>query len=153
MTCPDTRLSRGSIRALQYECGGELTFVFRHFPLEEIHAHACAASAAAEAAAAQGEFWAMHEYLFEHPHAVEDADLRQYARHFRLDPDRFGEDRTAPQTAERIARDQVSGEPTLRGVDSAGVEGSPTFYVNGVRHDGPFDVASLRAAVPAHRLS
>jgi len=129
-------MSRHSINALQREFPDTLRFVFRHFPLAEIHPHARAAAFAAEAAGRQADFWAMHEYLFEHQHALEDADLHQYALDLGLEPVRFD-------------RDRASGEPTLRGVDSAGVMGTPTFYVNGVRHDGSFDVDSLRAAVVA----
>ena len=121
----------GSIHALQYACGGELTFVFRHFPLEEIHAHAHA--------------WAMHEYLFEHQHALEDADLRQYARHFVLDPDRF-------EWIERRLRQQ-SGSPAISERRTQQRGGHRYVLRERVRHDSPFDVASLRAVVPAHRLS
>src|SRR6266567_7138770 len=133
--CPYTRLSRHSVNALQREFPDTLRFVFRHFPLAEIHPHARAAAFAAEAAGRQADFWAMHEYLFEHQHALEDADLHQYALDLGLDPVGFDRDRTSPEVARRIDRDRASGEPTLRGVDSAGVMGTPTFYVNGVRHD------------------
>jgi protein-disulfide isomerase len=140
--CPYTRMSRRGVHVLQREYGDRLQFVFRHFPLEEIHPHARAASAAAEAAAAQDKFWAMHEYLFEHQHALEDPDLHQYAIDLGLDPDRFERDRASVEVAERIARDLASGERSR-------VEGTPTFYVNGVRHDGRFDVDSLRSAIEA----
>jgi protein-disulfide isomerase len=72
--CPYTRMSRQSVHALQREYADDLRFIFRHFPLEEIHLHARAASAAAEAADAQGKFWAMHEYLFDHQKALDDRD-------------------------------------------------------------------------------
>src|SRR5882762_10433381 len=77
--CPYTRMSRHSIHALQREYPDKLRFVFRHFPLDEIHPHARAAATAAEAASAQGQFWVMHEHLFEHQKALEDHDLHQYA--------------------------------------------------------------------------
>src|ERR1700730_11447319 len=83
--CPYTRMSRHSIHALQREYPQNLRFVFRHFPLVEIHPHARAAAEAAEAAGAQGSFWTMHEYLFEHQHALDDADLHQYAIDLRLE--------------------------------------------------------------------
>jgi protein-disulfide isomerase len=140
--CPYTRMSRHSIHALQREYPDTLRFVFRHFPLAEIHPHARAAAFAAEAAGVQGDFWTMHEYLFEHQHALKDADLRQYAIDLGLEPVQFDRDRTSPDVARRIDRDRTSGE-------RSGVMGTPTFYVNGVRHDGPFDVDSLRAAVAA----
>jgi len=93
--CPYTRLSRHSVHQLQREFSDSLRFVFRHFPLEEIHPHAHAASAAAEAAGQQIDFWNMHEYLFEHQKALEDADLRRYAVELGLDSDRFARDRTS----------------------------------------------------------
>ena len=140
--CPYTRLSRHSVLALQREYSDSLRFVFRHFPLEEIHPHARAAATAAEAAHAQGEFWAMHEYLFEHQKALEDADLKRYAVELGLDSDRFARDRTSPEVETRIERDLASGE-------RSGVPGTPTFYVNGIRHDGGYDLESLRSAILA----
>jgi protein-disulfide isomerase len=133
-------MSRHSIRALQREFPEKLRFVFRHFPLEEIHPHARGAATAAEAAEAQGQFWAMHEYLFEHQNALADRDLRDYAAELGLEPDRFEHDRTSPDVSNRIDRDLASGE-------LSGVQGTPTFYVNGVRHDGSFEVDVLRAAI------
>src|ERR1051326_6400817 len=84
--CPYTRLSRHSVHQLQREFSDRLRFVFRHFPLEEIHPHARAAAAAAEAATRQTDFWTMHEYLFEHQKALEDVDLQAYAATLGLDP-------------------------------------------------------------------
>jgi protein-disulfide isomerase len=138
--CPYTRMSQHSVHALQQEFGERLRFVFRHFPLEDIHPHARAASTAAEAAAAQGQFWAMHEYLFAHQKALEVGDLRQYASDLGLDVERFERERSTPEAATRIDRDLASG-------DASGVEGTPTFFINGVRHDGPYEVESLRAAI------
>jgi protein-disulfide isomerase len=140
--CPYTRMSRPSVHALQREYGDALRFVFRHFPLEAIHPHARAASAAAEAAGAQGAFWGMHDHLFEHQRALEDGDLRQYALDLGLEPHRFDRDRVSSDVADRIERDLASGE-------RSGVQGTPTFYVNGIRHDGPYDVDVLRAAIVA----
>jgi protein-disulfide isomerase len=140
--CPYTRMSRHSIHALQREYPDTLRFVFRHFPLEAIHPHARAGAEAAEAAGAQGDFWTMHEYLFEHQHALEDRDLHQYALDLGLEPERFARDRTSPDIARRIDRDRASGE-------RSGVQGTPTFYVNGIRHDGPYDVDTLRSAIVA----
>jgi protein-disulfide isomerase len=140
--CPYTRLSHHSVHTLRREYPDSLRFVFRHFPLEEIHPHARGAAAAAEAADAQGRFWAMHEYLFERQNALDDPDLRRYAIELGLEPDRFEHDRTSPDVSRRIDRDVASGE-------LSGVQGTPTFYVNGVRHDGSFDVGVLRAAITA----
>jgi protein-disulfide isomerase len=141
--CPYTRLSRHSVHQLQREFSNSLRFIFRHFPLEDIHPHARAASAAAEAAAQQTDFWTMHEYLFEHQEALEDADLQRYAVALGLDADRFARDRTAPDVENRIDRDLASGE-------RSGLLATPTFYVNGIRHDGGYDLESLRSAILAH---
>jgi len=141
--CPYTRLSRHSVHQLQREFSDRLRFVFRHFPLEEIHPHARAAAAAAEAAAQQTDFWTMDEYLFEHQKAFEEADLKRYAVELGLDSDRFPRDRTSLEVATRIDRDLASGE-------LSGVPGTPTFYLNGIRNDGGYDLESLRSAILAH---
>ena len=143
--CPYTRLSRQSVHELQREFSDRLRFVFRHFPLEvdKIHPHARAGAATAEAAARQTDFWTMHAYLFEHQQALEDADLKRYAVELGLDADRFARDRASPEVDTRIDRDLASGE-------RSGVQGTPTFYVNGIRHDGSYDLESLRSAILAH---
>jgi len=143
--CPYTRLSRHSVHQLQREFSDSLRFVFRHFPLEvdKIHPHARAGATAAEAAARQTDFWTMHAYLFEHQQALEDADLKRYAVELGLDSDRFARDRTSRQVESRIERDLASGE-------RSGVIGTPTFYVNGIRHERGYDLESLRSAILAH---
>jgi protein-disulfide isomerase len=140
--CPYTRMSRHAVHQLQREFPQRLRFVFRHFPLEQIHPHARAAAMSAEAAGAQTDFWTMHEYLFEHQNHLEDSDLRNYATALGLDADRFDRDRRSSEIARRIDRDLDNG-------DRSGVQGTPTFYVNGVRHDGGYDLESLRPAILA----
>ena len=146
--CPYTRMSGYSVRALQQELGDTLRFVFRHFPLADIHPHARAAALAAEAAALQGEpsFWAMHEQLFAHQTALEDADLRRYAADLGLDLARFDRDRKSSAIAARVDREVASGE-------RSGVEGTPTFFIDGLRHDGPHDMQTLRMAIAAAQES
>ena len=141
--CPYTRLSRHSVHALQREFPDHLRFVFPHFPLDEIHPHARAAAMAAEAAGAQTDFWRMHDYLFERQKALEPADLQRYATEVGLDVSRFDRDRSSSEIAQRIERDIASGERS--GVE----EGTPTFFVNGIRHEGRYDLESLRAAIVA----
>jgi protein-disulfide isomerase len=141
--CPYTRLSRHSVHQLQRELPDRMRFVFRHFPLEQLHPHARAAAAAAEAAGLQTDFWTMHEYLFEHQKALEDADLKGYANHFGLDLQGFDRDTRSPEVQQRIQRDLESG-------DRSGVEGTPTFYVNGTQHDGGYDLDSLRSAITVY---
>jgi protein-disulfide isomerase len=138
--CPYTRLSRLSVRVLQRELGERLLYVYRHFPLESIHPHARVAATAAEAAGAQGEFWRMHELLFEHQTALEESDMHHYAVAIGLDPDRFERDRTSAETSAQIDLSLASGE-------RSGVDGTPTFFINGRRHTGGYDVESLRLAI------
>jgi len=88
----------------------------------------------------------MHEYLFEHQQALEDGDLKRYASELGLDADRFDHDRGSPDVEQRIERDVTSGE-------LSGVEGTPTFYINGTRHDGGYDLESLRSAIIVHMTS
>ena len=140
--CPYTRVSRHTVHQLQREFPDSLRFVFRHFPLEEIHPHARSAAMAAEAAGAQTDFWAMHEYLFEHQTHLEEQDLQAYALELQLDAERFERDRGSPEIARRVDRDLNSGE-------RSGVEGTPTFFVNGIRHDGGYELDSLRPAIVA----
>lgn len=140
--CPYTRMSRHAVHQLQSEFRESLRFVFRHFPLEEIHPHARSAATAAEAAGKQTDFWTMHEFLFEHQKHLEEADIQGYAVELGLHTHRFEHDRESSDVAERIDRDLHSGE-------RSGVEGTPTFFVNGIRHDGGYDLEGLRPAIVA----
>jgi protein-disulfide isomerase len=114
-----------------------MRFAFRHFPLTEIHPHALAASRAAEAAAAQGRFWEMHDLLFHRQKALEDDDLRGYAAELGLDLERFDTDRRGDAVLVRIRRDVRSG------LDSGDVLGTPTLFISGSLYDGPHDPDSL----------
>jgi protein-disulfide isomerase len=140
--CPYTRLSMHSVHQLRREYHDGLRFVSRNFPLEEIHPHARVAAAAAEAAGLQTDFWTMHDYLFAHQKALEDADLKRYAGAVGLDPDRFDRDRSSSSVELRVDRDLSNGT-------RSGVPGTPTFYLNGIRHDGGYDLESLRLAIVA----
>ena len=140
--CPYCGAAYPIVKEIQQRLGDRLRFVFRNFPITTAHPHAEHAAEAAEAAGAQGRFWEMHDYLFEHQQALQERDLHQYALDLGLHPNRFERDRTSPEVARRIDRDLASGE-------RSGVEGTPTFYVNGVRYDAPFDVDSLRSAIVA----
>jgi protein-disulfide isomerase len=139
--CPYSRQAFRSIERVERELSGRVRYAFRHFPLTQIHPHALAASATAEAAARQGRFWEMHELLFHRQKALEDDDLRTYAREVGLDLARFEQDRNGNDVAARIARDVASGEAT--GV----VRGTPTLFVNGVLHDGGYDPTALLEAI------
>jgi protein-disulfide isomerase len=139
--CPYSRQAFRQIELAEQAVDGQVRFAFRHFPLTDIHPHALAAAAAAEAAAAQDRFWDMHALLFHRQKALEDDDLRRYAAHVGLDLARFDRDRAGPAVIERIRRDVESG------LETGEVRGTPTLFVDGVLHSGGFDRASLIDAV------
>ena len=120
--------------------GDSILFAFRHFPLSEIHPHAALAAEAAEAAGAQGRFWEMHDLLFANQQALTAPDLLRYAGSIGLDLARFAADLEEHRYARVVREHFASG---LR----SGVNGTPTFFVNGLRHDGAYDLRSLLAAV------
>jgi protein-disulfide isomerase len=138
--CPYSRAAFREIEQVEHRMGGEVRFAFRHFPLTEIHPHAMAASAAAEAAALQDQFWRMHELLFHRQTALTEDDLRRYAE-LDLDIEAFDRDRADPNVLARIQRDVESG------VASGQVLGTPTLFIDGVLHVGPYDAASLLRAL------
>src|SRR5258706_14079755 len=107
--CPYTRLSTTIVRAIQQQLGEQLRFVYRNFPLTEIHPHALHAALTAEAAAAQDKFWQMHDYIFHHQHTLEDADLEQFAEAVGLDLQQYTRDMTEQRALARIEED-VEGE-------------------------------------------
>src|SRR6266487_2256545 len=107
--CPYSRQAYREIERIETELAGGVRFAFRHFPLTQIHPHALAAAAAAEAAARQGRFWDMHELLFHRQKALGDGDLRRYAAQHGLDVAAFDRDRASAAVLERIQRDADSG--------------------------------------------
>lgn len=121
---------------------GDLRYVWRHLPLTDVHPHAQLAAEASEAAAAQGAFWAMHDLLFAHQDALRFSDLVRYAAELGLDVDRFTDDLQRRVGAARVSSDVESA-------DLSGVSGTPTFFINGRRHFGAFDIDTLSAAVRA----
>jgi protein-disulfide isomerase len=139
--CPYSRQAFHAIELAGQQLGGNLRFAYRHFPLTGIHPHALAAAAAAEAAAAQGRFWDMHELLFHRQKALGDGDLRRYAAQLGLDVAAFDTDRASTAVAGRIRRDVRSG------LASGQVLGSPTLFINGVLHRGGYDPPTLLATL------
>jgi protein-disulfide isomerase len=123
---------------------GDVRYVWRHLPLNDVHPRAQMAAEAAEAAGAQRGFWAMHDRLLEHQGALGQADLIGYAAALGLDAERFADALEHHAGAARIAED-------VDGADLSGVTGTPTFFVNGRRHYGGFDTDALGAAVRAAR--
>jgi NhaA family Na+:H+ antiporter len=138
--CPHCRQAHSVVWDLQERLGDRFCYVFRHFPISTAHPNAQQAGEAAEAAAAQGKFWEMHDYLYDHQDALGEEQLVQYAAELGLDTERFQRDLT-----EHVYEDRVR-EDFLNGVRS-GVNGTPTFYINGERYDGPWDVESLLAEI------
>ncbi len=123
---------------------GDVRYVWRHLPLTDVHPQAQLAAYAAEAAAEQGAFWEMHDLLLEHQDELQPKDLVRYAAEIGLDVDRFRTDLRANLGADRIAED-------LDSADLSGVSGTPTFFVNGRRHLGAYDITDLTAAVKSAR--
>jgi protein-disulfide isomerase len=140
--CPYTRQSTHVVRALQQELGDQLRFVYRNFPLTAIHPHALHAALAAEAAAAQGKFWEMHDYIFHHQHTLTDVDLTKFAEAVGLDMQQYARDMTEQRVLARIEEDVESGE-------RSGVQGTPTFFINGALNRGTWEHDALLAALRA----
>ena len=138
--CPYSRQAFRAIERVERELSGRIRFAFRHFPLTEIHPHALAAAAAAEAASLQGRFWEMHDLLFHRQKSLDDDDLRSFASELGLDIDRFERDRTDADVLARIARDVESG-------DASGVRGTPTLFIDGTLYQGGYDAAELIEAL------
>jgi protein-disulfide isomerase len=140
--CPFCRAAQGSLKRLVEMVPDGLALAYRHFPLTQMHPHAEGAAEAAESAAAQEMFWPMHELLFEHQERLGPADLVKYAATLNIDTDRFTGELRSRVHASRIREDFMSGV-------RSGVNGTPTFFVNGVRHNGGYDVESLLVAIEA----
>ena len=128
------------VKAIQERLGDRLCFAFRNFPLVNSHLHAEHAAETAEAAGTQGRFWEMHDLLYENQNALEDEDLAGYASALGLDPERLMREIQASAHAARIREDFRSGA-------RHGVNGTPSFFINGVRYDGRTDVAGLLTAL------
>jgi Na+/H+ antiporter NhaA len=140
--CPYCGHAQPTITELLEHLPEELNYVFRHLPLTDVHRLAQTASEAAEAAAAQGVFWEMHDRLMQHQGELGLGQLEAHAEAIGLDVDRFAEDLRRRRHAPRIAEDVASA-------DASGVSGTPTFFINGRRHQGVYDIDTLRAAIKA----
>jgi protein-disulfide isomerase len=138
--CPYCGAAHASVEQVRQVMGNDLRFVFRHFPLSQIHPHAYQAAEGAEAAGAQGRFWEMHHLLFAHQDRLDPRDLIGYAGALGLDLERFVTDLRSHARADRLREDFLGGV-------RSGVNGTPTFFVNGIRHDGGYDVEVLLEAL------
>jgi protein-disulfide isomerase len=142
--CPYTVKAHGAVQELLKREGDRVRFVFRAFPLTEIHENAQVAAEAAEAAAYQGVFWPMHDRLMQAKRRLGEEDLQEYAEEVGLDAMRFDRQMLAHAHAARVREQLESGL-------KSGVRGTPTFFVNGRMHEGGHDLDSLLAAVDAAR--
>jgi protein-disulfide isomerase len=138
--CPYCGQAYWIVKEVQRRLGRRLRMAYRHFPLAEIHPYAPLAAEAAEEAGARGRFWQMHATLFENQDALGEADLLRYAGALGLDMPRF-----VAALAEHTHEARVK-EDFMTGVRS-GVNGTPTFFINGHRHDGPWDAETLSDAL------
>jgi formate-nitrite transporter family protein len=138
--CPHCGRAHPILQELMEQLEDQVRLVFRHFPLTQMHPHAQRAAEAAEAAATQKQFWPMHDMLFENQDAMEDEDLVSYAEQLELDAEKFTRELTQDAHIARVREDISSGV-------RSGVNGTPTFFINGKRHDGPWDLDSLLAAI------
>ena len=138
--CPHCGRAYPIVKAVQKVLGPRLRFVYRNFPLSEAHPNAENAAEAAEAAGAQGKFWEMHDALFEHQRALQPRHLAAYAAGLGLDAERLAEELDSHVYAARVREDFRSGV-------RSGVNGTPTFFLNGARFDGPWDERGLLSAI------
>jgi protein-disulfide isomerase len=137
--CPYTGAAYPIIKEVQSQMIERLRFVFRNFPITS-HPHAQQAAEAAEAAGRQGRFWEMHDLLFENQKRLRDEDVRGYAEKLGLDIELFDKELGEHVHAGRVQDDFMTGV-------QSGVQGTPTFYINGVRHEGSYDLEPLLAAL------
>jgi protein-disulfide isomerase len=138
--CPYCGAAYPIVKEVQARMGERLRFVFRNFPISTSHPHAEQAAEAAEAAAVQGSFWEMHDVLYENQKRLRDEDLRGYAETLGLDVGRFDTELADHAHADRVHEDFLTGV-------RSGVNGTPTFYINGARHDDSYDAETLLAAL------
>jgi protein-disulfide isomerase len=138
--CPYCGAAYPIIKEVQQRMGARLRFVFRNFPITTSHPHAELAAEAAEAAAGQGRFWEMHDVLYENQKHLREPDLSGYAGTLGLDVATFDRELAEHVHAGRVREDFMSGV-------RSGVNGTPTFYIDGVRHDDSYDVETLLAAL------
>ena len=141
--CPYCGQAEPVVRELLADYG-DVRYVWRHLPLNDVHPDAQAAAEAAEAAARQGAFWEMHDLLLDHQEALRPPDLIGYAADLHLDIQQFTSDLRNHEGAAHVAEDVDSA-------DLSGVSGTPTFFINGIRHQGAYDIDTLSAAVRAAR--
>jgi protein-disulfide isomerase len=140
--CPSCGAAHPIVTELRRALGSRMRFVFRNFPLTQIHSHAQDAAETAELAGTAGKFWEMHDLLFEHQDALEREDLGDYAAELGIHPERVRSALRNGDFSQRIREDFLSGA-------RSGVNGTPTFFIQGERYDGSADFESLLRALEA----
>ena len=140
--CPYCGRAEESIRELLVSAGSDVRYVWRHLPLNDVHPLAQLAAEASEAAAAQGRFWELHDALLSDQDSLRPSDLARHAAQLGLDVERFNDDLHSHRHAARVFADVASA-------DESGVSGTPTFFINGRRHYGVYDLRALTEAVRA----
>jgi Na+/H+ antiporter NhaA len=143
--CPYCGQAESVIRDLLSSFGHDLRYVWRHLPLNDVHYHAQLAAEAAEAASAQGRFWEFYDALFANQDALTPQHLVRHAEELGLDAERFSTELRVREYAPRVAED-------VAGADASGVSGTPTFFINGRRHQGAYDIDTLTVAVRSARV-
>ena len=138
--CPHCGALHPVLQAVRKAFGGNLRFVFRHFPLRASHPHALAAAKAVEAAGEQGRFWEMYARLYQHQTELSDADLERHARELGLDPGRFAQALGARAHEGRIREDLASAA-------QSGAQGTPSLFINGQLYQGPLERDEIFAAL------
>jgi protein-disulfide isomerase len=138
--CPHCGRAYPIVKEVQGRLGAKLRFVFRNFPISGAHPHAEMAAEAAELAAAQGRFWEMHDALYEHQNTLDEAGILALATKLKLDASKLGADLAGGAARDRVKEDFMSGV-------RSGVNGTPTFFINGVRFDDSWDAETLTAAL------
>jgi protein-disulfide isomerase len=138
--CPHCGRAHPIVASVLRQIGANVRFVYRHFPLTQIHPHAESAAEMAEIAGGRGSFWPMHDLLFENQGALDDSDLIGYASGLGIEPDFAASALASRRYAERVQADFMSGV-------RSGVNGTPTFFINGIRYDGSWDEAALLDAL------
>jgi protein-disulfide isomerase len=143
--CPHCGVAYHVIKQVQKHYGPDLRFVFRNFPLAEIHPHAESAAEAAEFAGANGSFWKMHDGIYENQQRLSSKLLFELAADMGLSVEDLRESLAGHEFAPKVRQDFLGGV-------RSGVNGTPAFFINGVRHDGAYDFESLTAAIDARLL-
>ena len=138
--CPHCGRAYWVLKQLRDELGDHVAFVFRNFPVTEVHPRALSVAEALEAASAQGFFWEMHDWFYEHQHELEGLDLERHARMLGLDMERWHRDTLRGAYRDRVREDIESGR-------ESGVVGTPTFFINEVLHEGSYEHDALLSAI------